>query len=138
MSKAYTAARVEMIEPQEPPQARQEEDIPLLFLHDIERHYRQGDETLHVLSGIEPRALERAVGCPRGAFWCRQVDTAPYCRSARTSRPWRRLISKDARRAILADHERTRIRRNEIGFRLSSPTICCRNSPHSKTCCCRR
>ncbi|MGC1894250.1 MAG: ATP-binding cassette domain-containing protein, partial [Pseudolabrys sp.] len=42
-----------MIEPQEPPQARQEEDIPLLLLHDIERHYRQGDETLHVLSGIE-------------------------------------------------------------------------------------
>ena len=53
MSKAYTAARVEMIEQPEPPQARQEQDVPILFLHDIERHYRQGDETLHVLSGIE-------------------------------------------------------------------------------------
>jgi len=53
MSKAYTAARVEMIEQPEPPQARQEEDVPILFLHDIERHYRQGDETLHVLNGIE-------------------------------------------------------------------------------------
>jgi lipoprotein-releasing system ATP-binding protein len=53
MSKAYTAARVEMIEQPEPPQARKEEDVPILFLHDIERHYRQGDETLHVLNGIE-------------------------------------------------------------------------------------
>ena len=53
MSKAYTAARVEMIEQPEPPQTRQEEDVPILFLHNIERHYRQGDETLHVLNGIE-------------------------------------------------------------------------------------
>ena len=53
MSRAYTAARVEMIEQSEPPQARQEEDVPILFLHDIERHYRQGEETLHVLNGIE-------------------------------------------------------------------------------------
>src|SRR4029078_819876 len=53
MSKAYTAARVEMIEQPEPPQARKEEDVPILFLHDIERHSRQGDETLHVLNGIE-------------------------------------------------------------------------------------
>ena len=54
MSEAYTAARVEMVEQQQqPPQAQKEEDIPILFLHDVERHYRQGDETVHVLNGIE-------------------------------------------------------------------------------------
>ncbi|MFZ3249156.1 MAG: hypothetical protein WA214_09715, partial [Pseudolabrys sp.] len=38
---------------QQPPQPRQEEDVPILLLHGVERHYRQGDETLHVLSGVE-------------------------------------------------------------------------------------
>jgi ABC-type glutathione transport system ATPase component len=54
MSEAYSIARTEMVQEQEqPPQARQEEDVPILFLHDVERQYRQGDETLHVLNGIE-------------------------------------------------------------------------------------
>jgi len=30
-----------------------DEDIPVLFLHAIERTYRQGDETLHILNGAE-------------------------------------------------------------------------------------
>ena len=33
--------------------AQRDEDVPILFLHDVERHYRQGDETLHVLNGVE-------------------------------------------------------------------------------------
>ena len=33
---------------------QKEEEIPILFLHEVERQYRQGDETLHVLNGIEP------------------------------------------------------------------------------------
>ncbi len=53
MSEAYSIARVEMAEQQQPPpHAKQDQDIPVLFMHDIERHYRQGDETLHVLNGI--------------------------------------------------------------------------------------
>jgi hypothetical protein len=53
MSEAYSIARTEMVQEQEqPPQARQEEDVPILFLHDVERQYRQGDETVHVLNGI--------------------------------------------------------------------------------------
>ena len=30
-----------------------DEEIPVLFLHQVERHYRQGDETLHILNGAE-------------------------------------------------------------------------------------
>ena len=30
-----------------------DEEIPVLFLHQVERHYRQGDETLHILKGAE-------------------------------------------------------------------------------------
>src|SRR5262249_33471336 len=52
MNKTSTAVRVEMVE-DEQPEPRQKEDTPVLFLHDIERHYRQGDETLQVLNGIE-------------------------------------------------------------------------------------
>jgi hypothetical protein len=38
MSEAYSIARTEMVQEQEqPPQARQEEDVPILFLHDVER-----------------------------------------------------------------------------------------------------
>src|SRR5262245_62583629 len=52
MNKASTAVRVEMVE-REQPRVHQQEDVPVLFLQDIERHYRQGDETLQVLNGIE-------------------------------------------------------------------------------------
>ncbi|MBV9347688.1 MAG: hypothetical protein JO245_06900, partial [Pseudolabrys sp.] len=31
----------------------QGEDSPVLFLHNIERHYRQGDATLDILNGAE-------------------------------------------------------------------------------------
>ena len=32
---------------------QQDEDIPILFLHRVERTYRQGDEALHILNGAE-------------------------------------------------------------------------------------
>jgi lipoprotein-releasing system ATP-binding protein len=32
---------------------REGEDIPVLFLHGVERHYRQGDEMLDILTGAE-------------------------------------------------------------------------------------
>ena len=37
-----------------PPEAAQADDeIPVLFVHQVERHYRQGDETLDILTGAE-------------------------------------------------------------------------------------
>src|SRR5262252_967352 len=115
MSKAYTAARVEMIEQPEPPQARKEEDVPILFLHDIERHYRQGDETLHVLNGIELAlwgGQSIALVAPSGAGKSTLLHIAGLL-----EHPDHGDVYIEGRStAILADHERTRIRRNEIGF----------------------
>ena len=115
MSKAYTAARVEMIEQPEPPQARKEEDVPILFLHDIERHYRQGDETLHVLNGIELAlwgGQSIALVAPSGAGKSILLHIAGLL-----EHPDHGDVYIEGRAtAILADHERTRIRRNEIGF----------------------
>jgi len=115
MSKAYTAARVEMIEQPEPPQARKDEDVPILFLHDIERHYRQGDETLHVLNGIELAlwgGQSIALLAPSGAGKSTLLHIAGLL-----EHPDHGDVYIEGRAtAILADHERTRIRRNEIGF----------------------
>ena len=115
MSKAYTAARVEMIEQPEPPQARKEEDVPILFLHDIERHYRQGDETLHVLNGIELALWSGqsvALVAPSGAVKSTLLHIAGLL-----EHPDHGDVYIEGRAtAVLADHERTRIRRNEIGF----------------------
>ena len=115
MSKAYTAARVEMIEQPEPPQARQEEDVPILFLHNIERHYRQGDEILHVLNGIELAlwaGQSVALVAPSGAGKSTLLHIAGLL-----EHPDHGDVYIEGRAtAILADHERTRIRRNEIGF----------------------
>jgi lipoprotein-releasing system ATP-binding protein len=115
MSKAYTAARAEMIEQSEPPQARQEEDVPILFLHDIERHYRQGEETLHVLNGIELAlwgGQSVALVAPSGAGKSTLLHIAGLL-----EQPDHGDVFIEGRAtAILADHERARIRRNEIGF----------------------
>jgi len=115
MSKAYTAARVEMIEQPEPPQARKEEDVPILFLHDIERHYRQGDETLHVLNGIELALWSGqsvALVAPSGAGKSTLLHIAGLL-----EHPDQGDVYIEGRAtAVLGDQERTRIRRNEIGF----------------------
>ena len=115
MSKAYTAARVEMIEQPEPPQARKEEDVPILFLHDIERHYRQGDETLPVLNGIE-LALWSGQSVARVAPSGAGKSTLLHIAGLLEHPDHGDVYIEGRATAVLADHERTRIRRNEIGF----------------------
>jgi lipoprotein-releasing system ATP-binding protein len=116
MSEAYsyTADKVEMVEDQ-PPQPRKEEEIPLLFLHDVERHYRQGEETVHVLSGIELAlwgGQSVALVAPSGAGKSTLLHVAGLL-----EHPDHGDVYIDGRStAILADNARTRIRRNEIGF----------------------
>src|SRR5215468_9220566 len=114
MSEAYSIARVEMVEQQQPP-PRTKEDIPVLFMHDIERHYRQGDETLHVLNGIELAlwaGQSVALVAPSGAGKSTLLHIAGLL-----EHPDHGDVYIEGRAtAILADHERTRIRRNEIGF----------------------
>jgi len=100
---------------QAPPHAKQEQDIPVLFMHDIERHYRQGDETLHVLNGIDLAlwgGQSVALVAPSGAGKSTLLHIAGLL-----EHPDHGDVYIEGRStAILADHQRTRIRRNEIGF----------------------
>jgi lipoprotein-releasing system ATP-binding protein len=114
MNKTSTAVRIEMVE-HEQPQPRQKEDTPVLFLHDIERQYRQGDETLRVLNGIELALWSGqsvALVAPSGAGKSTLLHIAGLL-----EHPDRGDVYIDGQStSILADHQRTRIRRNEIGF----------------------
>jgi len=105
---------MEMVE-QEQRQPRQKEDIPVLFLHDIERQYRQGDETLHVLNGIELAlwgGQSVALVAPSGAGKSTLLHIAGLL-----EHPDRGDVYIDGQStSILTDNQRTRIRRNEIGF----------------------
>jgi lipoprotein-releasing system ATP-binding protein len=94
---------------------KQAEDIPILFLHAIERTYRQGDEALHVLNGAELAiwpGQSVALVAPSGAGKSTLLHIAGLL-----EHPDHGDVYIDGRAtAILADHERTRIRRLEIGF----------------------
>ncbi len=115
MSEAYIAVKVEMVEQQQPPAQPKEEEVPILFLQNIERHYRQGDETVNVLNGIELAlwgGQSVALVAPSGAGKSTLLHVAGLL-----EHPDHGDVYIDGRStAILADHERTRIRRNEIGF----------------------
>jgi lipoprotein-releasing system ATP-binding protein len=88
---------------------------PILFLHDVERVYRQGEDTLRILSGAELAiwpGQSVALVAPSGAGKSTLLHVAGLL-----EHPDRGEVYIDGRAtAILPDHERTRIRRNEIGF----------------------
>ena len=94
---------------------QRDEDIPILFLHSVERQYRQGDATLHILKGAELAvwpAQSVALVAPSGAGKSTLLHIAGLL-----EHPDHGDVYIDGRAtAILADAERTRIRRNEIGF----------------------
>ena len=114
MNRTSTAVRMKMVE-HEQPQPRQKEDTPVLFLHDIERQYRQGEETLRVLNGIELALWSGqsvALVAPSGAGKSTLLHIAGLL-----EHPDRGDVYIDGQStSILADNQRTRIRRNEIGF----------------------
>jgi len=94
---------------------QQQEEIPILFLHGIERHYRQGDATLHVLNGADLAlwaGQSVALVAPSGAGKSTLLHIAGLL-----EHPDRGEVYIDGRAtAILPDTERTRIRRQEVGF----------------------
>jgi lipoprotein-releasing system ATP-binding protein len=114
MSETYTAIEVK-VEQQQQRQQQREEEVPILFLHDVERHYRQGDETVHVLNGVELALWGGqlvALVAPSGAGKSTLLHIAGLL-----EHPDHGDVYIEGRSTvILADHERTRIRRNEIGF----------------------
>ena len=95
--------------------AEKTEDIPVLLLHGVERHYRQGDATLDILNGAELAVWPGqsvALVAPSGAGKSTLLHIAGLL-----EHPDQGDVYIDGRAtAILPDHERTRIRRNEIGF----------------------
>ena len=110
MSETYTAVEMKLDQ-----QQQREEEVPILFLHDVKRHYRQGDETVHVLNGVELAlwgGQSVALVAPSGAGKSTLLHIAGLL-----EHPDHGDVYIEGRStAILADHERTRIRRNEIGF----------------------
>jgi len=88
---------------------------PVLVLEDVERTYRQGDEALHILRGTELAiwpGQSVALVAPSGAGKSTLLHIAGLL-----EHPDQGEVFIDGRpTAILPDSERTRIRRNEIGF----------------------
>jgi lipoprotein-releasing system ATP-binding protein len=107
MSETVVEQRVEV--------TQEKQEIPILFLHDVERTYRQGDEALRVLNGVELAlwaGQSVALVAPSGAGKSTLLHIAGLL-----EHPDRGEVYIDGRStAILPDHERTRIRRNEVGF----------------------
>jgi lipoprotein-releasing system ATP-binding protein len=92
-----------------------DEAAPILLLHDVERHYRQGDADLHVLNGVELSiwpGQSVALVAPSGAGKSTLLHIAGLL-----EHPDHGEVYIDGRgTAMLPDQERTRIRRQEIGF----------------------
>jgi lipoprotein-releasing system ATP-binding protein len=91
------------------------EDAPILFLHDIDRHYRQGDVTLDILKGAELaiwRAQSVALVAPSGAGKSTLLHIAGLLEQPDGGEVYVDQIATSQ----LSDADRTRIRRVEIGF----------------------
>ncbi|HEX5506916.1 MAG TPA: ATP-binding cassette domain-containing protein, partial [Pseudolabrys sp.] len=92
-----------------------DEEGPVIFLHGVERHYRQADATLDILNEIELAVWAGesvALVAPSGSGKSTLLHIAGLL-----EHPDRGDVFIDRRpTAVLSDAERTRIRRNEIGF----------------------
>ena len=90
-------------------------DRPLIFLHGINRHYRQGDSTLEILKGAELAAWGGqtvALVAPSGAGKSTLLHTAGLL-----ERPDEGVILLGARDCGgMSDRERTAMRRAQLGF----------------------
>src|SRR5690242_7436793 len=100
---------------QVPPAPRAAGEAPLLFLHDVERHYRQGEEDVHVLNGVELSiwpGQSVALVAPSGAGKSTLLHIAGLLEHPDAGEVY---IDGQAT-STLPDAERTRIRRVEVGF----------------------
>jgi lipoprotein-releasing system ATP-binding protein len=91
------------------------EPSPILLLHDIDRHYRQGDVTLEILKGAELAVWPGqsvALIAPSGAGKSTLLHIAGLLEQPDAGEVYVDRIATSR----LADSERTRIRRSEIGF----------------------
>jgi lipoprotein-releasing system ATP-binding protein len=88
---------------------------PVVFLHQIERQYRQGDVALEILNGADLAVWSGqmvALLAPSGAGKSTLLHIAGLLEHQDSGE----VFIDDVPTSTLTDAERTRIRRNEIGF----------------------
>ena len=104
-----------MVEETRTAAAEERQEVPMLHLQAVERRYHQGDETLDVLTGVDLAiwaGQSVALVAPSGAGKSTLLHVAGLL-----EHPDQGEVFIDGQpTAALADAERTRIRRNEIGF----------------------
>ena len=96
-------------------EAGAEEEIPAIFLHAVERHYRQGDEMLDILKGAELAVWAGqsvALVAPSGAGKSTLLHMAGLLEHPDAGEVYINGVATSGR----SDAERTRLRRTEIGF----------------------
>jgi lipoprotein-releasing system ATP-binding protein len=109
MSDVMVETEEVTIETEEP------QDIPILYLHQVERHYNQGETTLDILRGAELAlwpGQSVALVAPSGAGKSTLLHIAGLLEHPDHGEVY---IGGQAT-ANLPDAERTRIRRTDIGF----------------------
>ena len=90
-------------------------EVPVIFLHQVERHYRQGEETLDILTGVDLAVWAGqsvALVAPSGSGKSTLLHIAGLLEHADAGE----VYIDGQPTAGLSDSERTRIRRDEIGF----------------------
>jgi lipoprotein-releasing system ATP-binding protein len=90
-------------------------DTPVIFLHAVERHYRQGDATLDILKGAELAVWPGqsvALVAPSGAGKSTLLHIAGLLEQQDAGE----VYVNEVPTSKLNDAERTRIRRTDIGF----------------------
>jgi lipoprotein-releasing system ATP-binding protein len=90
-------------------------ETPIIFLHGIERHYWQGDATLDILKGAELAVWPGqsvALVAPSGAG----KSTLLHITGLLEQQDAGEVYIDEVPTSQLGDAERTRIRRNDIGF----------------------
>jgi lipoprotein-releasing system ATP-binding protein len=95
--------------------ARTRSQAPILFLHGIDRHYRQGNVTLHILKNAELpiwSGQSVALVAPSGAGKSTLLHVAGLLEQPDAGEVYVDQVATSG----LSDSERTRIRRTDIGF----------------------
>ena len=115
---------------------QEEQEAPILFLHGVERHYRQGDATLNVLTGVELAiwpGQSVALVAPSGAGKSTLLHIAGLL-----EHPDHGEVYIDGRATAACPTTSAPAFAAMRSASSISRIICCRNSPRWRTCCCRR